>query len=83
MRLQAAEALAGMDPHRARLELPPLLDDKTDFVRWGVAEALVKLDCALGEPVLAAALAQDDTHDWAEALLIQLAEGRRQGRVQG
>jgi HEAT repeat protein len=81
VRLQAAEALAAMDPDRARLQLPPLLDDRTDFVRWGVAEALVKLDSPLGEVVLAEALTHEETHDWAEELLEQLAQGRRQGRI--
>ena len=80
VRLQAAEGLAAMDPERARVQLPPLLDDRVDFVRWGVAEALVKLDCPLGSPVLAEALQHDETHDWAEALLEQLADARRQGR---
>lgn len=81
VRLQAAEGLAAMDPQRALVQLPPLLDDRIDFVRWGAAEALVKLDCGLGDAVLAEALTHDETHDWAEALLEQLADGRRQGRI--
>jgi HEAT repeat protein len=81
VRLQAAEALAAIDPDAAHLELPALLDDQTDFVRLGVAAALVTVGSELGEPVLAAALKEEETHQWAEHLLEQLATARREGKL--
>lgn len=82
VRLQAAEALAFADPKAALIELPPLLDDRTDFVRHGVAEALVGLGSSLATPLLAQALKDEATQAWAEGLLEVLAEARREGRLQ-
>lgn len=85
VRGQAAAALGQVAGERAVERIAPLLEDADKWVRYGVAESLVRLGSVRGEKVLEAA--RDDAEErgthvqlWAEELLDQIGELRRTGR---
>jgi HEAT repeat protein len=86
VRTQAAAALGEVAGERAVERLAALLEDPDKWVRYGVAESLVRLGSVRGEQVLEAA--RDDAEErgthvqfWAEELLDQIGELRRTGQT--
>lgn len=86
VRTQAAVALAAMLQERSIELIAPLLQDPDKWVRYGVAEALVRAGSARGERVLNEARADPDEQGgylrfWAEDLLEEIDDLRRTGRA--
>ncbi len=86
VRIQAAAALAQVAAERAIDAIAPLLKDEDKWVRYEVAETLVKLSCVRGETVLREAAADPEeagshVQFWAEDLLDEIEELRRVDRA--
>ena len=86
IRGQAAAALAMAIGQRAVEIIAPLLEDADKWVRYGVAEALVRIGSIRGREILEQARGEVDEQGtyirfWAEDLLDEIDELQRTGRA--